>query len=359
MVEKTGSRLGLILRDDFDESVLKATADQKELFDNMVDDRIASINLSSTDSDLENDVVDAVNQLISQGANRIVISLNEPNLVEHENKVKNIILRKYPRHLLGAVPILISHELSDDNDDARRTWGGLINSYLHSGMERFLYNAENTLRSHRTKNPLLIFQNDGNSARVAKSTAIKTYGSGPRGGMEGTLALAEHYDLPRVVTLDIGGTTSDIGLVSNNKIKEEMYGRIEDISTPFSLSELTSVGVGGSSIFKVKDGERKVGAESVGAAPGPACCGRGGEEATITDGYLLMGVLDSRSYFRATMVLDEERAKTAIEKNVAEPLGVDLEEALQMMEAAYVKKISSSLKGYQDQLDDVTLLAFG
>src|SRR5699024_10301622 len=88
MVEKTGSRLGLILRDDFDESVLKATADQKELFDNMVDDRIASINLSSTDSDLENDVVDAVNQLISQGANRIVISLNEPNLVEHENKVK-------------------------------------------------------------------------------------------------------------------------------------------------------------------------------------------------------------------------------------------------------------------------------
>src|SRR5699024_12253455 len=127
MVALTVSCLVIILRDDFDASVLKEPADQKELFDNTVDDRIASIHLSSTDSDLEDDVLDAVNQLISQGANRIVISLNEPNLVEHENKVKNIILRKYPRHLLGAVPILISHELSDDNDDARRTWGGLIN----------------------------------------------------------------------------------------------------------------------------------------------------------------------------------------------------------------------------------------
>lgn len=359
MVERTGSRLGLILRDDFDHSILKKTEEQRELFDNMVDDRITTVNLNVAEADLEGEVVDAVNQLISQGANRIVISLNEPNLIKDENKIKNIILRKYPRHLLGAVPILISHELSDDSDDVRRTWGGLINSYLHAGMERFLYNAENTLRSHRTKNPLLIFQNDGNSARVAKSTAIKTYGSGPRGGMEGTLALAEHYDLPGIVTLDIGGTTSDIGLVNKLEIKEEMFGRIEGISTPFSLSELTSVGVGGSSVFKVNDGQITVGPESVGAAPGPACFGRGGEEATITDVYLLMGILDSRSYFRGTMVLDEERAKATIEKNICEPLGIDLEEALEKMEAAYVEKISNSLKQFKNQLADVTLLAFG
>lgn len=359
MVEKTGSRLGLIISNEFHVDNLKGTEDEKVLFENMVEDRIATVNVSDSDNNLENDIVDAVNQLISQGANRIVVSLTEPNLIADESKVKNIILRKYPRHLLGAVPILISHELSDDADDVRRTWGGLINSYLHAGMEQFLYNAENTLRSHRTKNPLLIFQNDGNSARVAKSTAIKTYGSGPRGGMEGTLALAKHYDLPGIVTLDIGGTTSDIGLVSKHNIKEEMYGKIEGIETPFSLSELTSVGVGGSSVFKVKDGKITVGPESVGAAPGPACFGRGGEEATITDVYLLMGVLDSRSYFRGTMVLDEQRAKATIEKNICEPLGINLNKALELMEEAYVSKISDSLEQFQNQLSDVTLLAFG
>lgn len=359
IIENIGSRVGLILSEDFDVSVLQETKEQKDMFDSIVKDRVAFINLKKSEEELELHVVELVNQLISQGADRIVISLNEPNLIDNEIKLKNIILRKYPRHLLGAVPILISHELSDDKDDSRRTWGSLINSYLHSGMERFLYNAENILRNHRAKKPLLIFQNDGNSVRVSKSTAIKSYSSGPRGGMEGALALAEHYQLPSVITLDVGGTTSDVGLVNNNTVKEEMFGRIENIPTPFSLSELTSIGIGGSSIFKVDNGEIKVGPKSVGAAPGPACFGRGGEEATITDVYLVMGVLDSRSYLRGTLDLDEERAKTAIKKNVAEPLGVDIEKALQMMEKAYVDKITKGISESKNQLDDVTLLAFG
>lgn len=359
IIENIGSRVGLILSEGFDVSVLQETKEQKDMFESIVKDRVAFINFKKSEEELEHHVVELVNQLISQGADRIVISLNEPNLIDNEIKLKNIILRKYPRHLLGAVPILISHELSDDKDGSRRTWGSLINSYLHSGMERFLYNAENILRNYRAKKPLLIFQNDGNSVRVSKSTAIKSYSSGPRGGMEGALALAEHYQLPSVITLDVGGTTSDVGLVNNNTVKEEMFGRIENIPTPFSLSELTSIGIGGSSIFKVDNGEIKVGPESVGAAPGPACFGRGGEEATITDVYLVMGVLDSRSYLSGTLDLDEERAKTAIEKNVAEPLGVDIEKALQMMEKAYVDKITKGISESKNQLDDVTLLAFG
>ena len=67
----------------------------------------------------------------------------------------------------------------------RRGWTALTNSFLHPAMESFLYNAENRLREYRTKNPLLIFRNDGNASRVAKTIALKTYSSGPRGGMEG------------------------------------------------------------------------------------------------------------------------------------------------------------------------------
>jgi N-methylhydantoinase A len=359
IVQKKGPRLGLILREGTNTSFLLGSNEEKEMFTAMVDDRVAGINTNGEGQELEARVVEVINQLLSQGANRLVVSLSGSNIVEDEIKIKKIILRKYPRHLLGAVPVLFSHELVDDANDSRRTWGALINSFLHSGMERFLYNAENVLREYRTKNPLLIFHNDGNSARVAKTTAIKTYGSGPRGGMEGTKVLAQHYNIPALLTLDIGGTTSDIGLVKAGQIKEDVYGKIEEIPTSFSLSDLISVGAGGSSIFKVVEGKVVVGPESVGAAPGPACFGRGGQEPTITDAYLLMGVLDSRSYFRGSMVLDESRARTAIEEKIAKPLGVSLEEALVTMEKAYEEKIAKGLAVYQDQADEVTLLAFG
>lgn len=359
IVQKKGPRLGLILREGTNPAFLQQRNEEKEMFAAMVADRVTEIKADSEGYDLETRVVEVVNQLLAKGANRIVISLSEPQLKEDEVKIKNIILRKYPRHLLGAVPVLFSHELSDDPQDSRRTWGALINSFLHSGMERFLYNAENVLRQYRTKNPLLIFQNDGNSARVAKTTAIKSYGSGPRGGMEGTKALVQYYNIPALLTLDIGGTTSDIGLVKEGQIKEDVYGKIEGIDTSFSLSDLISVGAGGSSIFKVKNGKIVVGPESVGAAPGPACFGRGGQEPTITDAYLLMGVLDSRSYFRGSMVLDESRAKAAIEEKIAKPLGVSLEEALLAMEKAYEEKIAEGLAIYQKQADEATLLAFG
>ncbi|QSB49927.1 hydantoinase/oxoprolinase family protein [Parageobacillus toebii] len=359
IVQKKGPRLGLILREGVDPSFLLEGQEEREMFASMVDDRVAGINVNEEQSRLEARVVEAVNRLLSQGANRLVVSLGGPTMVEDEKKIRNIILRKYPRHLLGAVPVLFSHELVEDQDDVKRTWGALINSFLHPGMERFLYNAENVLREYRTKNPMLIFHNDGNSARVAKTYAIKTYGSGPRGGMEGAKALAKHYKIPALLTLDIGGTTSDIGLVKEEQILENVYGEVEGITTSFRLSDLISVGAGGSSIFRVENGKVIVGPESVGAVPGPACFGRGGQQPTITDAYLLMGILDSRSYFGGRMTLDESRARAAIEEKVAAPLGVSLDEALLAMEKAYEQKIAQGLAVYQDKVDKATLLAFG
>jgi N-methylhydantoinase A len=359
IVQKKGPRLGLILREGVVPSFLLEGQEEREMFASMVDDRVVGINVNEEQNKLEARVVEAVNRLLSQGANRLVVSLGGPTMVKDEKKIRNIILRKYPRHLLGAVPVLFSHELVEDNDDVKRTWGALINSFLHPGMERFLYNAENVLRECRTKNPMLIFHNDGNSARVVKTSAIKTYGSGPRGGMEGAKALAKHYKIPALLTLDIGGTTSDIGLVKEEQILENVYGEIEGITTSFRLSDLISVGAGGSSIFRVENGKVIVGPESVGAVPGPACFGRGGQQPTITDAYLLMGILDSRSYFGGSMKLDESRARAAIEEKVAGPLGVNLDKALLIMEKAYEQKIAQGLAVYQDKVGKATLLAFG
>lgn len=359
IVQKKGPRLGLILREGTDPGFLAERQTERDMFDVVVGERVAGVDPAQEEQVLERSVVRAVNQLLSQGANRLVVSLDGPMRSVEEQKLKRIVLEKYPRHLLGAVPILFSHELADDEDDRTRTWSALINSFLHPVMERFLYNAENFLRNHRTKNPLLIFHNDGNSARVAKTTAIKTYGSGPQGGMEGARALALHYRLPILVTMDIGGTTTDIGLVRGGDVKEMVRGEIEGIRTSFPLSDLISVGAGGSSVFRVEGRRIRVGPDSVGAAPGPACFARGGQEATITDAYLLMGILDARSYFGGNMVLDDNRARRAVEEKIAAPLGVGLEEALLGMESAYVSKIAEGLSQYVENPAETTLLAFG
>lgn len=359
VVQRKGPRLGLILRKGQDPSRLARNDDERDLFAATVGDRVAYVDPSQSEEVLESALVGVINELMAAGANRIVVSLGGASLAADEAKVKRIALLKYPRHLLGAVPILYSHQLSDDKDDARRTWSSLLNAFLHPAMERFLYNAENVLRDARARNPLLIFCNDGTSSRVAKTVALKTWGSGPRGGMEGARALAQHYGKNTLLTMDIGGTTTDIGVVDRGEVREQRWGSLEDIQISFPLCEVESLGAGGSSVFRVDNGQIKVGPESVGGAPGPACFGYGGKEATITDAYLLLGVLDGDSYFGGSLKLDAERAKAAITENVAKPLGVSLDEALVKMEQAYVAKIAAAMKSLGADLKDAALLAFG
>jgi N-methylhydantoinase A len=287
------------------------------------------------------------------------VSLGGPTLVADEGRIKRLTLLRYPRHLLGAVPILFSHQLSDDLDNRRRTWSSLLNAFLHPAMERFLYSAEGVLREHRARNPLLIFCNDGASSRVAKTIALKTWGSGPRGGMEGAKALAQHYGRESLLTMDIGGTTTDIGLVEEGAVRERRWGKLEGIEVSVPLCEVESLGIGGSSIFRVAKGSLHIGPESVGGVPGPACFGYGGKEATMTDAYLLLGVLDAESYFGGNLKLDAERAKAAIQANVGKPLGVSPDEALAKMENAYVEKIAAAASRLLSKPEASSLLAFG
>jgi N-methylhydantoinase A/oxoprolinase/acetone carboxylase beta subunit len=108
----------------------------------------------------------------------------------------------------------------------------------------------------------------------------------------------------------------------------------------------------------VEDGEVHVGPESVGAAPGPACFGLGGTDATITDVYLLMGILDPSTYLGGTMSLDVESSRKAVTANVAEPLGLDVPAALERMEDAYLERVARALRA-SDLRDDTVVAAFG
>jgi N-methylhydantoinase A/oxoprolinase/acetone carboxylase beta subunit len=358
LVERKGPPIGLITDDASVIRELRATEQQASLFDDLIGLRVAVVDPRADEETLSFDLVQRVNKLTTDGAARIVVAVGASG-PEDERRLRRILLRKFPRHLLGSVPILYSWEFTADRVRSRRIWSGVINAFLHPTMERFLYNAEDRLRSHRVQNPLLIYRNDGASSRVAKSVALKTYSSGPRGGLEGTRALAQAYDLEHVLMIDVGGTTTDVGSVRDSRIDVDRHGSIKGVPISFPMSNVHSAGVGGSSVITVHDGRIAVGPESVGAAPGPACFGFGGRSATITDVNLLLGVLDPATYLDGGFTLDAERSRAVITETVADPLGIGLEEALVEMEAAYFAAIAESFADLVEDAEKTTIAAFG
>lgn len=359
LVERKGPRLGLISTAGTDLGPLQDGEHHAALFPDLIGDRVRCIDAGLEPAQFESEVIRSVNELAAIGASRIVVAADGANFKAEEARMKAVIQAKFPSHLLGAIPFLAASDLSDDASFVRRSWTAILNAFLHPAMERFLYSADHRLKSHKTENPLLVFRNDGGSARVAKTTAVKTYSSGPRGGMEGVAAFARHYGFRKIVSYDVGGTTTDIGVVEDGVIRASRRGRCDGIEIAFPLADVLSAGVGGSSIIRHVRGRLEVGPQSVGALPGPACFGRGGKSATITDAYLLQGLLDTASFFGGDLSLDEGRARAAIEEQVARPAGWHVEQALIEMEKAWVDAIAAAIASFAGDLDGAVLAGFG
>ncbi|RAX48286.1 hydantoinase/oxoprolinase family protein [Arthrobacter sp. AQ5-05] len=356
LVQGKGPRIGLITDDPNLVAALRKGPEEIRLFDDLIGERVGLLPVDGDEESRARLLVTEINRLTTAGAERLVVAATDP---DREKLYKRAMLKNFPRHLLGSVPVLFSWEFTSDTLRSRRIWSGIINSFLHPTVERFLYSAEHRLRSYKVKNPLLIYRNDGASSRVAKSVALKTYSSGPRGGLEGTRALADAYGLKHVLMIDVGGTTTDVGSVLNSEISADRRGSVKGVPISYEMSNVHSRGIGGSSVIAVQNGEITVGPDSVGAAPGPACFGFGGRQATITDVNLLLGVLDPATYLNGEMKLDAERARAVITSTVAEPLGISLDEALIRMERTYAEQMASAFSGAIQDAETTTVAAFG
>jgi N-methylhydantoinase A len=366
LVIKKGPRLGLVISAGMDLEALKQTAKEREMFEALVGERVVQIDADLVEAAYNQAVVEAISELSSDGANCIVVAFKGSDYLfgggdylQQEARFRRVTLAMFARHLLGAVPILYAGGLSSDQQAERRCWTAIKNAFLHPAMERFLSNVDNRLRDYRVQNPLLIYRNDGYSGRVAKTVALKTYRSGPRAGMESSRVYADYYGFKRMVTMDVGGTTTDIGLVEDGRIRDLARGEVEGVECSFPMCDIVSIGIGGGSIFRVKDDQIVVGPDPVGGAPGPACFAMGGKEATITDALLLMGLLNPKTYFGGERNLDAERASGVIKKNIAGPLGISVDQAIHAMLKAWTKGIASGLADYTKLNDETVLSAFG
>ena len=288
------------------------------LVEALVGDRVAPFEAKGADLDAR--ILGAIRQLLARGAQWIVVSLPEPWGSEGERGFKRSHMRLLPGHLLGSVPVLYSREVCRDPDDARRTATAILNAFLHREMARFLYHAEGWIRVRHVAQPLRIMRNDGACGRVAKTTAVKTLDSGPMGGLAGVAALAGLAGEAKLVTLDVGGTSADIGLVDQDRAVVDLFGSVHGLPISFSFPQLRTAALGGGSVVRVEDGKIRIGPDSAGALPGPACFGRGGNDPTLTDAALVAGYLDERRFAAGAITLRRDLAERAIAERIATPL---------------------------------------
>lgn len=334
LIQRTGPKLGIIVSKGY-ESTLYQEGDNPVLNYLVDPEMVVAIDeeVSETGEVLkpvnDEEVKNATKTLLERGTRVILVSLKNAHANnENEKQVRKVIQEDYPKHYLGTKPIQLASEISSRSNDGIRTNAAVVNAYLHRDMVKYLYKADEGIRLKGYTKPLLIAHANGGVARVAKTKAIDTYNSGPAAGLMGSKYIGSMYGLENILTVDVGGTSTDVGLISNGELTFDTESSIADIPVHTPLIHVLSVGGGGGSIAKVtSEGTIQLGPESAGAVPGPACFDLGGTKPTVTDACVVLGLVDPDYYLGGSKKISKEKAVEAIEKWVAKPMGITIEEA--------------------------------
>jgi N-methylhydantoinase A/acetophenone carboxylase len=323
-VQRRGPRLGAIVSRGAEASLYRADGRRVVPPDLLDPEMVRGVGGGSAD-----EVLEAVRDLLNGGARIIVIALRGAGEdASAERAARALIRDRHPEHYLKNVPVQIASEVAEIPEDDLRCNTALLNGYLHREMARTLYRAEDWLRAGGFGRPLRIVHASGGVARVAKTKAIHTYSSGPTAALVGAQFIANCYGLQAAVGADMGGTTLDIGLMGREALPFNLTPTVAGIPIGVPMIETLSIGAGGGSIASVRpDGSLGVGPASAGAVPGPACYGKGGAEATVTDADVVLGYVDPEYFLAGRFRLFPDQAKAAVRNRVAGPLGVGLEEA--------------------------------
>jgi len=210
-------------------------------------------------------------------------------------------------------PVSASHVILPEFREYERTATTVANAFVSPVMNRYLSNLEAKLPSHLA--PLRVMQSNGGviTAQAAKDAAARTVLSGPAAGVVGAAYLAGLSGFSDLITLDMGGTSTDVALVPG-RLRETTEATVGDIPVRLPMLDIHTVGAGGGSIARIDaGGALRVGPESAGADPGPACYGRG-QHLTVTDAHLLLGRMSASQFLGGRMVLDADRASMLMDR---------------------------------------------
>lgn len=315
----------------------------------------------------EDDVRTQIRTLVDMGAEIIVVALvNSVVSPLHEQRIEEILQEEYPSHFLGAIPIILSHQVAGRKGEYVRATSAVVDGYLHSTMYHALSALEQNLRAHRYEKPMLVVHNSGGMAQLNSTDALQTIHSGPVSGIGASEHLAKQAGLGNVVATDMGGTSYDIGIVVDGGVKHYDFNPVIDrwlVSVP--MVHLVTLGAGGGSIASYDRMYEtvKCGPQSAGSDPGPACYDRGGMKPTVTDADLLLGYLDAKNYAGGSIPLNPRRAAAAIEDTLCDDLDCTVIEAALLIREKVDDNMANGLftelraRGYDPK--DFTMLAYG
>ena len=245
----------------------------------------------------------------------------------HEREVKELVEREMP-----GVPVVLSSDVLPAIREWERTCSTLLSAYVLPGISSYLRELERYLKKSGLKRPLLIIQLNGGCASVEAVLRKPIYAlaSGPAAGPAAALHCAAREGLADVIAVDMGGTSFDVCMVTGGQATMTKEMRVEDMPVGVAAVDVHSIGAGGGSIAWVdKGGALQVGPHSAGADPGPACYAQGGTEPTVTDANFVLGYINPDYFLGGRRKIDPALSRAAIERAVAKPLGISVEEAAQ------------------------------
>ncbi|MBZ5540000.1 MAG: hydantoinase/oxoprolinase family protein [Acidobacteriia bacterium] len=306
----------------------------------------------------------AAEELLDNGARLLVIAFRNAALnPANERRAHELFRKWFPSHYLGTPFLLLSHEVSSRSGDAERLNSAVISGYLHRQLVVYLYKCDDAVRSRGYRHPLLVVHSSGGLARVAKTKALNTYNSGPTAGVFGASRIAQRYAFPHVVTMDMGGTSTDVAFIESGTVRLSFDVQIEGIPVNLPMIDVLGLGGGGGSLARIENGKLLVGPDSAGAVPGPACYDLGNERPTVTDADLALGLIDAGNFLGGRRRVNPERARQALQSALAGPLGVSVDEAAlrvrQVLAGTLAEEIREEAKSRKYPLAEAVLFAYG
>ena len=281
---------------------------------------------------------DVVEPLTEQASADVVASLAtlKPDAVAvcltfaHLNYAHERAIAQKIAESLDGIPVYLSSQVNPQVEEFPRANTTAVAAYVGPLVESYLGDLRSRLEDLGRDAPVLYLRNDGGvaTARSMRDNPAQMLLSGPAGGVIAAAYLAREAGVENVVTFDMGGTSADFSIVVDGWPSTVPQRTLDGQPVRLSMIDIETISAGGGSIARVDiGGGLRVGPDSAGAEPGPACYGKGGEMATVTDAAVALGIIDPADYLGGELPVDAVLAQAAIERHVAGPLGLGIEAA--------------------------------
>ena len=351
LVERKGVRVGLIATDGFRDSLEMGTEQRYDMYDlsavraeplvprhlrRTISERLSwegevlrPLDLAQVDS--------IVSRFETEGVETIAVALmHSYRNPTHEHRVRNYIREHYPKYHVS-----ISSEVAPEVREYPRTSTTVANAYVEPHLARHLAEMESGLAALGFRGTIYMMLSEGGvtTLEVARAFPVRLAESGPAAGAIGAAYYGKLLGHEDVVSFDMGGTTAKLCIITNGQpsrtnevevAREHRFKKGSGLLLKVPSIDMIEIGAGGGSIAFIDPmGLMKVGPQSAGAYPGPACYGLGGTEPTVTDADLVLGLLNPEYFLGGDMALDPEAARKAIQGSLAGPMGMSVVRAAQ------------------------------